>query len=77
VLFLWSEFDQKSVLKELPINPDIEDVRYVPGAVVWRIDARDAAKSRRTKLFGTPLYRGLTVRNVNTVRKLVQLMGEV
>src|SRR5262245_2922506 len=31
VLFLWKEADNKSVLKELPINPQIEDVRYVPG----------------------------------------------
>src|SRR5205823_2426514 len=71
VLFLWAEFDRKRILDELPINPEIEDVRYLPGAVVWRVDAKDAARSRRTKLFGTPLYRGLTVRNVNTVRKLI------
>src|SRR5438045_3741108 len=40
VLFLWPEFDRKAVLKELPVKPEIEDVRYAPGAVVWRIDAK-------------------------------------
>jgi len=76
VMFLWPEFDRRTVLKEFPINPDIEDVSYLPGAVVWRIDAKNAAKSRRTKMFGTPLYRGLSIRNVNTVRKLTDLMLE-
>ena len=76
VLFLWPEFDRRTVLKEFPINPDIEDVRYLRGAVVWRIDAKNVTRSRRTKIFGSSLYRGLTVRNVNTVRKLAQLMNE-
>jgi uncharacterized protein (DUF1697 family) len=74
VMFLWPEFDRKAVLREFPVNPDIEDVRYLPGAVVWHIAAKDVTKSRRNKMFGTPLYRGLSIRNVNTVRKLAQLM---
>jgi uncharacterized protein (DUF1697 family) len=76
VMFLWPEFDRKAVLKEFPINPDIEDVRYLPGAVVWHIAAKNVAKSRRGKMFGTPLYRGLSIRNVNTVRKLAELMRQ-
>jgi uncharacterized protein (DUF1697 family) len=44
--------------------------------VVWRIDVNHATKSRRTKIVGTDLYRGLSIRNVNTVRKLAQLMRE-
>jgi uncharacterized protein (DUF1697 family) len=76
VMFLWPQFDRKAVLREFPINPDIEDVRYLPGAVVWHIAAKDVTKSRRNKMFGTPLYRGLSIRNVNTVRKLAQLMRE-
>src|SRR5207247_10043030 len=76
VMFLWPELDRKAVLKEFPINPDIEDVRYLPGAVVWHIAAKDVTKSRRGKMFGTPLYRGLSIRNVNTVRKLAHLMRE-
>jgi uncharacterized protein (DUF1697 family) len=74
VMFLWSAFDRRKVLQDLPIDEEIDDVRYVPGAVIWRIDAKNAPRSRRTKLTATPLYRGLTVRNVNTVRKLAELM---
>ena len=76
VMFLWPEFDKKAVLKEFPVNPDIEDVRYLPGAVVWHIAAKDVTKSRRNKMFGTDLYRGLSIRNINTVRKLAELMAD-
>ena len=76
VWFLWPSFDRRTILRELPIDPKIEDVVYLPGAVVWRIDAKNAAKSRRTKVVGTDLYRGVSIRNVNTVRKLAQLMAE-
>ena len=76
VMFLWPEVDLPGVVDELPHDPVIEDVRYVPGAVVWRIDQKNVTRSRRTKLFGTDLYRCLTVRNVNTVQKLTDLMEE-
>src|SRR5690348_4972404 len=38
VMFLWKEIDNADVLKQLPYNPEIEDVMYVPGAIIWRID---------------------------------------
>ena len=74
VIFLWDEINTRSILKELPFNPEIEDIKYVEGAVLWRIDRAKAAKSRMFKLVGTPLYRNMTVRNPNTVRKIYQLL---
>ena len=74
VMFLWEMFDRKDVLEELPIKPDIDDVKYVPGAVLWRIDRQNVMKSRMSKVVGTDLYRGMTIRNCNTVRKLADMM---
>ena len=74
VMFLWEDFDRKDVLKELTINPDIEDVLYVPGAVIWRVDRPKVSRSRIYKMIGTDLYRAMTIRNCNTVRKLADLM---
>ena len=74
VMFLWDGFDRKDILKELKIEPEIEDVIYVPGAVIWRIDRSDQNKSRMTKVVGTDLYKGMTIRNSNTVRKLAEMM---
>ena len=74
VMFLWEGFDRKDVLKEWKIKPEIEDVIYVPGAVIWRIDRSNVNKSRMTKVVGTDLYKAMTIRNSNTVRKLAEMM---
>ena len=74
VFFLWESFDKKDVLDELDWKPEIEDVVYVPGAVIWRIERSNVGRSRLQKMIGTDLYRGMTIRNANTVRRLRQLM---
>jgi uncharacterized protein (DUF1697 family) len=74
VMFLWEGFDRKDILQELKIKPEIEDVTYVPGAIIWRVDRSNITKSGMTKLVGTDLYKGMTIRNSNTVRKLAGMM---
>ena len=74
VWFLTPEVDAPDVLDELSAKPEIEDVRYVDGAVIWRIDRSNYNRSRMPKVVGTELHKQLSVRNVNTVRKLTALM---
>ena len=74
IMFLWNEIDNKNILKQLPFDSTLEDVQYVPGAVLWHIDRKKASKSRVFKIVGTKLHQQMTVRNPNTVRKLYQLM---
>ncbi len=76
VFFLWDEVDRPSILGQLDFDPEIEDVQYTPGAVIRRIDRKNASKSRLPKIVGTPLYQQMTIRNCNTARKLLELMGE-
>lgn len=73
-MFLWKEVDAPEVLKQLPSNPDIEAMKYFPGTVVWHIKRANITKSRVLKIIGTPLYKQLTMRNINTVRKLYEIM---
>jgi uncharacterized protein (DUF1697 family) len=74
VLFLWDHINDESVLDKLVIKPEIETVKYVPGAILWSVDKENVTKSGITKLVGTALYRQMTVRNVNTTRKVYELM---
>lgn len=74
VLFLWAEIDDESVLDKLDIRPEIEHAIYVPGALLWSIDRKNANKSGLLKLVGTKIYKQMTVRNVNTARKIYELM---
>lgn len=76
VVFLQPDVDRGDILEELGPRSGVEDALYVPGAVVWRVDRTDATRSRLTKIIGTPLYSRVSVRNCNTVRKLLELLRE-
>lgn len=74
VLFLWDEIDSPAVLQQLPVEVDIDHTIYVPGALLWSCDRKHINKSGMNKIVGTKLYQLMTIRNVNTARKLYELM---
>ncbi|MDQ0428646.1 uncharacterized protein (DUF1697 family) [Planomicrobium stackebrandtii] len=76
VLFLWQDVDEATVLERLVIKPQIDRVSYVPGAVLWSVDKDQVTKSGMMKVTGSALYRRITVRNVNTVRKIAALLPQ-
>lgn len=73
-LFLWEEVNEEKVLDQLFLKSEIDRVIYVPGAVLWSVDRDKVTKSGMVKIIGTEVYRKVTIRNVNTVRKLVNLI---
>ena len=74
VIFLGDEVDGPEVFEHLTIKPGIDDARYVPGAVLWRVERHNVTRSGLMKLAGTELYAATTLRNCNTVRKIAALM---
>lgn len=74
VLFLWDEVDQETAYSQLVIKPDIDTVLIFPGGIIWAVDRENISRSGATKLVGTALYRKITVRNVNTSRKIYEIM---
>lgn len=74
VLYLWDEINEESVLEKLTIKPEVERVIYVHGAILWSYDRANAGKSGMSKIIGTKVYQKTTVRNVNTARKIYELM---
>lgn len=73
VLLLWKELDDRKILERLPVDPGVDKVRYTPGAVIWHVDRKDIPKSQMNKMIGTPVYKQITIRNANTMRKLNEL----
>lgn len=73
VMFLWDEKNSPSVIEEVPAKPDIDTVKYVDGALLWSVARENVTKSGLPKLIGTDLYKKMTIRNCNTVRKLAEL----
>ena len=76
VMFLWDSIDNPDVLKQITVKPDIDNVVYVPGALLWLVDRKNLTKSGMQKLVGTNIYKQMTIRNCNTVRKLTTLVGQ-
>lgn len=76
VLFLWEEIDRPEVLEELTFKPEIETVIYVPGAILWSISRDLSSRSGMQKLASHKLYKQMTIRNVNSARKIYQIMQE-
>lgn len=74
VLFLWEEFDNKKSLDLINKKEGIDNLIYVDGAIVWNVDRKNYTKSGMNKFINSILYKNMTARNVNTVRKLRELM---
>jgi uncharacterized protein (DUF1697 family) len=75
VLLLWKELDDHTILARLPTKAGIDELKYTPGAVIWRVDRENVSRSHMNKIVGTPLYKKITIRSANTVRKLNELTG--
>lgn len=74
VMFLWEEIDDGHIMDKVVIKPEIENAVYVDGALVWNISRQNVTRGGGVKLIKTDLYKHMTVRNINTVRKLQDLM---
>lgn len=74
ILFVSDSLNVRDVLATLGSKPAIESVIVADGALVWHVSRQNASKSSALKLVGSAHYANVTIRNVNTVRKLVELL---
>lgn len=74
VIFLRHSIDSANILDSLDPKSDIERVVYCPGALFWSARISDVTRTRMVKLPGQKIFQDMTVRNVNTTRKLYELM---
>lgn len=77
VLFLWQEIDKPDILQTFTIKPDIDEVLYTPGAVLWAVDKTHIGKSGLLRIVGTETYKKMTIRNCNTVRKIATILQPI
>lgn len=77
ILFLWEDIDNDNIIGKLPIRAELDTVMYVSGAILWSIARKNVTRSGMSKLIGTKIYQQMTIRNVNTTRKIFELMQRV
>ena len=74
ILFLWEKYKSKKSLGLIEAKTGIDALKYSDGAIFWNVDRKNYTKSGMGNFIGTELYKNMTARNVNTVRKLAALM---
>ena len=77
VIFLRHSIDSEAILSELPANSDIEQIVYRPGALLWSAQATEMSRTNLAKLSSRKVFVDMTVRNLNTTRKLCELMKKI
>ncbi len=73
ILFLWDEYNTKNSLSLIK-TANVDILQYIDGAILWNIKRKDYNKSGMNTFIGTVIYKNMTARNINTVRKLAELM---
>lgn len=77
VIFLRHTIDSEKILDELPANTDIEEIVYRPGTLLWSAQVSEINHTNLAKLSSRKISRDMTVRNLNTTKKLRDLMKKV
>lgn len=77
VLFLENELNSEKVMEKLTVKPGIDTALQAAGVIIWSVERKNVARSSLTKIIGTDHYKRITVRNVNTTRKLYELMKSI
>lgn len=73
VAFLLRGNDARKIAAGLSPKDGIDEVVTAPGALLWAI-RRDALTRTGLRLIGTPVYKQITARNLNTTLKLAELL---
>ena len=74
VIFLRHSIDSKDVVDRLNAKRDIEEVVYRPGTLLWSAKVSDVSRTAMQKLSGQKIFQEMTVRNLNTTKKIYELM---
>ncbi len=76
-LFTLAGTTAEDVLAGLPpVNEELETVAAGPGIIFWSAEKKRVTRSAFVKLPALPVYRQVTIRNHNTVRRLAALLEE-
>jgi uncharacterized protein (DUF1697 family) len=77
VFFLKHPLDAAAVHAELPqLREGVDSVALGPGAIYFSRVAAQAAKTRMTRIIGTPIYQQMTIRNWRTSTRLLHMLDE-
>jgi uncharacterized protein (DUF1697 family) len=75
VIFLSSVIDSKQIISQFAIKKDIEQLSYYNGVLFWSAKLDGITRSTMIKLSTRKEYKEMTVRNINTTKKILAIMN--
>ena len=77
VIFLHHTIDSENLLKDLGPKSEIEEVVYRPGTLLWSAQVSAITRTTMLKLSARKTFQYMTVRNLNTTKKLYELLKKM
>jgi uncharacterized protein (DUF1697 family) len=74
VIFLRHSIDSQDIVERLNAQSDIEELVYRPGTLLWSAKVSEVSRTVMQKLPGQKIFQDMTVRNLNTTKKIYELM---
>ena len=75
VIFLSQSLNHPEIVNQFTLKSDIEQLSYSDGTLYWSAALATLTKSTMVKLSARKEYQEMTVRNINTTRKLLELLN--
>ena len=73
VMYLWKQASTEDLLDRVGAR-EVDEVVHEHEALLWRVRRKNFGRSGLSRLAAKPIYQQMTVRNVNTARKLAELV---
>jgi uncharacterized protein (DUF1697 family) len=77
VIFLRHGVDRPGLVDELGPKPGVEVLTYRPGVLFWQAKISALTRSNVARLTQRKIYADVTIRNLNTTKKLAALMATI
>lgn len=75
ICFLSNAIDSKNIITQFEIKKEIEEISYSMGVIFWSAKTEFLTKSTMIKLSSKKEYKEMTIRNINTTKKILELMN--
>jgi uncharacterized protein (DUF1697 family) len=75
VIFLSKAIDPKDMLNQFEIKKEIEQIHYCAGTLFWSAKLDGITRSTMLKLSSQKVYKEMTVRNLNTTKRILEIMN--
>jgi uncharacterized protein (DUF1697 family) len=74
-IFVISPANADAIIEEVGIKPEYEKLAHHGQVIFWSAPLKTFSRTKWSNVIATPAYSNITIRNANTAKTLLQLLG--